>query len=78
MTTATMKKEIARSIDAIQSEALIKAIYLLLNDEIKQMKNTIKPLTMNEFYSRNKKSEKDIKAGKLKDISKLKAKFASK
>jgi putative addiction module component (TIGR02574 family) len=41
-------------------------------------KKTEKPLTLKEFYDRNKKAEKDIKAGRIIDSSKLKAKFSQK
>ena len=78
MTTAAMKKEIVKSIDAVHSEALIKAIYLLLNAEVKQMQKTIKPFTIQEFYARAEKSEKDIKAGRVIDSSRVRAKFSSK
>lgn len=78
MTTDNMKKEIRRSIEVVQSEELIKAIYLLLHAEVKHIKKAIRPLSMEEFYARHEKSQKDIKAGRLKDSSKLKAKYSTK
>jgi hypothetical protein len=78
MTTTKMKKEILKSIEFIQNEDLIKAIYLLLNSEVNHINNTLSPMSIDEFYNRQTKSLKDIKSGRLSDSSKIKAKYSAK
>ena len=56
MTTTAIKKQIHSAIDIIESEQLLKAIYMILNQEIKNKTDIIKPFTLDEFYERNAQS----------------------
>lgn len=78
MTTATIKKQIHSAIDSIESEQLLKAIYTILNNELKHTKDIIKPFTLEEFFERNKQSQKEIKQGKLIEHKVVKNKFNKK
>lgn len=78
MTTATIKKQIHKAIEIVDSESILKAIHLILNAELKHTKKVIKPFTMDEFYIRNKQSQKEIKQGKLIEHKSVKTKYVSK
>lgn len=78
MTTTAIKKQIHSAIDIIESEQLLKAIYMILNQEIKNKTDIIKPFTLDEFYERNAQSQKEILQGKLIDHKSVNSKFASK
>ncbi len=78
MTTTAIKKQIHSAIDIIESEQLLKAIYMILNQEIKNKKDILKQFTLDEFYERNNQSQKEILQGKLIDHKTVKSKFASK
>lgn len=77
MTKAAIKKEIHKAIDIVQSEPILKAIHLILDQEIRQKKESIKALTLDEFYHRNNQSQKEIKQGKLIEHKTVKAKYNS-
>ncbi|MES2837466.1 MAG: hypothetical protein V4667_08080 [Bacteroidota bacterium] len=73
MKALTIKKELHKAIDVIENEQLLKAIYMIVNEQIAQTKNALKPFTLKEFYERNEKSENEIKLGKVishKDVKK--------
>ena len=78
MTTTAIKKQIHSAIDIIESEQLLKAIYMILNQEIKNKTDIIKPYTLDEFYERNAQSQKEILQRKLIDHKSVNSKFASK
>ena len=78
MTALAIKKEIHKAIDNIESEQILKAVYMILNEELKHKKDNIKPFTLEEFYSRNNQSQKEIKQGKLIAHKVVKKKFATK
>lgn len=78
MTTTAIKKKIHEAVDNVQSEPILKAIHLILDQELKHSKKVIKPFTMEEFYERNNQSQKEIKEGKLVDHKLVKAKFSKK
>ena len=78
MTTVAIKKQIHKAIDIVESEQLLKAIYMILNTELKHKKEAIKPFTLEEFYARNEQSQKEIKQGKLIEHKTVKAKYSSK
>ena len=78
MTTTAIKKQIHKAIDIVQSEPILKAIHLILNQELRQKKEAIKTFTLDEFYARNNQSQKEIKHGKLIEHKAVKAKYSSK
>ena len=78
MTTTAIKKELHKAIDIVDSEQLLRAIFMILNEELKNKKEAIKPFTLDEFYDRNAQSQKQIKQGKLIEHKSVKAKYASK
>jgi hypothetical protein len=78
MTTTAIKKQIHSAIDIIESEQLLKAIYMILNQEIKNKTDILKPFTLDEFYERNTQSQKEIMQGKLIEHKSVKTKFDSK
>ena len=78
MTKAAIKKQLHKAIDIVDSEQILKAIYMILNQELKNKKEVIKPFTLEEFYDRNTQSQKEIKQGKLIDHKSVKKKYAIK
>ena len=78
MTALAIRKEIHKAIDNIESEQLLKAVYMILNEELKHKKESVKPFTLEEFNARNNQSQKDIKQGKLVSHKVVKKKFAIK
>ncbi|MBC7694650.1 MAG: hypothetical protein H7141_04300 [Burkholderiales bacterium] len=78
MTALAFRKEIHKAIDNIESEQLLKAVYIILNEELKHKKESIKPFTLEEFYARNNQSQKEIKQGKLIAHKTIKKTFATK
>ena len=78
MTTITIKKQIHKAVDIIESEQILKAIHIILNQELKHKNDLIKPFSLEEFYARNNQSQKEIKQGKLIEHKTVKAKFAIK
>ncbi len=78
MTKTAIKKQIHKAVDIVDSDQLLKAIYMLLNEEIKNKKEVIKPFTLEEFYDRNDQSQKEIKQGKLIPHKSVKIKYGSK
>ncbi|MBA3662883.1 MAG: hypothetical protein H0W61_01555 [Bacteroidetes bacterium] len=75
MTTSAIKKQIHKAIDIVQSEAILKAIHLILDQELRQKKEAMKAFTLNEFFARNSQSQKEIKQGKLIEHKTVKAKY---
>lgn len=78
MNTTNIKKQIHSAIDIVESEQILNAVYLILNQEIKHCAEVLKPFSLEEFYKRNAQSQKEIKQGKLIDHKMVKAKFTSK
>ena len=76
MTKAAIKKQIHKAIDIIDSEQLLKAIYILLNEELENKKEVLKPFALEEFYARNAQSQKEIKQGKLIEHKSVKVKYS--
>jgi hypothetical protein len=75
MTTTAIRKEIHKAIDIIESEQMLKAIHMLVQEEIKHAKEALKPFSVEEFYMRNAQSQKEIKQGKLIDHARAKKKY---
>jgi hypothetical protein len=78
MTTTAMKKQIHQAIDAVESPEILKAVQLILNQEIKHKAEIITSFSLEEFFSRNTISQKQIKDGKLIAHKSVKAKFKKK
>ncbi len=78
MTKTAIKKELHKAIDIVESEQLLKAIYMILNEELKNTKQAIKPFTLDEFYARNTQSQKEIKQGKLIEHKSVRIKYGTK
>ena len=78
MTKTAIKKQLHKAIDIVDSEQILKAIYIILNEALRNKKEAIKPFTLEEFYARNTQSQKEIKQGKLVEHKNVKAKYAIK
>jgi len=76
MTTAAIRKQIHKAIDSVHTEPILKAIHLILEQELKQKNEAIKSFTVAEFYERNNQSQKEIKQGKLIAHKTVKAKYS--
>jgi hypothetical protein len=76
MTTSSIKKQIHKAVDIVDSASILKAIQIILNAELKHKKDIIRPFTMEEFYDRNNQSQKEIKQGKLTEHKHIKLKYA--
>ena len=60
---------IKRELEEIQDESLIQTIKSLLKfARKKSYESQLKPMTLKEYKRRAQSSEKDIKAGRIKDI----------
>lgn len=75
MTTTAIKKQIHKAIDLVQSEPILKAIHLILDQELKQKNEALHAFTIDELYARNNLSQKDIKQGRLTEHKVVKAKY---
>jgi hypothetical protein len=51
---------------------------MILNNNLKHIRETLKPYSLEEFYQRQLQSQKDIKKGKLIEHKVIKKKYASK
>lgn len=78
MTKTAIKKELHKAIDIVDSEQILKAIYMILNEALRNKKEAIKPFALEEFYARNAQSQKEIKKGKLVEHKNVKAKYGIK
>ncbi len=65
MTTKALKKQLHEVIETVESEQLLKAVYMILNNDLKHTREVLKPFTLEEFHERQLQSQKDIKKGKL-------------
>jgi hypothetical protein len=75
MTRSALKKQIHEAIDSIESQPILKAIQMILDQELKHKKDALKPFTLEEFFARNTQSQKEIKQGALIDRKSIKAKY---
>ncbi len=65
-------KTIKKELDEIQDESLIQTIKSLLKfARKKNYESTLKPLSVKAYIKRAEASEKDIKAGRVKEIEML-------
>lgn len=77
MTKAAIKNQIHEAIEIIESEEILKAIYLILSQELKHNQHALNTFTLESFLKRNSQSQKEIKAGKIISHHSVKAKFKS-
>jgi len=75
MTITAIKKQIHQALETVESPEILKAVQLILNQEIKHRQEIINPFTLEEYYSRNNQSQKEIKQGKLIDHKTVKANY---
>ena len=75
MTTSAIKKQLHDAIDSVDSQPLLKAIQLILDQELKHKKEALVPFKIEEFYARNNRSQKEIREGKLIEHKTIKAKY---
>ncbi len=75
MTNAALKKELYKTIDAINDNAILEAVYTILKSK-SSTKKAIVPMTEAEFLKRNSASQKDIKNGNLVTHTSLKKQFS--
>ncbi len=78
MTKTAIKKQLHKAIDIVDSEQILKAIYMILNEALRNKKEALKPFTLEEFYARNTQSQKEIKQGKLVEHKNVKVKYGTK
>ncbi|HVD98091.1 MAG TPA: hypothetical protein VNB90_07780 [Cytophagaceae bacterium] len=78
MTTKTLKKQIHEAIEIVESPELLQAVYLILSNDRRRKEELLKPFTLEEFYDRQNRSQKDIKSGKLIEHKSIKKKYNSK
>ena len=75
MTNAALKKELYKTIDAINDNAILEAVYTILKSK-SNTKKAIVPMTEAEFLKRNSASQKDIKNGNWVTHISLKKQFS--
>lgn len=78
MTTTALKKQIHQALQIVESPEILKAVQLILNQELKHKKEALSPFTLEEFFARNNQSQKEIKQGKLIDHKTVKARYSGK
>lgn len=64
MTNTALKKELYKTIDAINDNEILEAVYTILKSK-NVTKKVIVPMTEAEFLKRNAASQKDVKNGNL-------------
>jgi hypothetical protein len=74
MTTSSLKKELHKTIDEINDNSLLEAVYTLLK---KNVRKPLEPMTEKEFYARNSKAQKDIKRGNVVSHKDVKKRFSA-
>lgn len=74
MTITALKKELYKTIDAIEDNAILEAVYTILKLKGATQK-VIKPMSKTEFLKRNASSQKDIDNGNLVTHASLKKQF---
>ena len=78
MTTTAIKKQIHLALESIENAEILKAVHLILSQELKHKKEIFSQFSVEEFYARNAQSQKEIKQGKLISQKAVKAKFGLK
>ncbi len=75
MTNAALKKKLYKTIDDINDNEILEAVYIILKSK-SSAKKAIVPMTEAEFLKRNAASQKDIKNGNLVMHTSLKKQFS--
>ncbi len=78
MTTTALKKQLLETIEKIDDNALLSAVYDILNKAISNSNQELTPFSLEAFYARNAQSQKEIKSGKLISHKEVKKRFAFK
>ena len=76
MTKAALKKNIHKTIDIVNDEGILNAIYLILSKSVKLDKESEMPFSVSEYLDRQKLSLKQIKEGKTKAHHLIKKKYS--
>lgn len=76
MTKATLKKNIHKTIDSLNNESVLEAVYTILNNAVERESDL--PFSINEYKSRQELSLKQIKEGKTISHLDVKKKFGVK
>jgi hypothetical protein len=75
MTNAALKKKLYKTIDDINDNEILEAVYTILKSK-SSTKKAFVPMTEAEFLKRNAASQKDIKNGNLVTHASLKKQFS--
>ncbi|MFZ4799819.1 MAG: hypothetical protein ACOYMA_20170 [Bacteroidia bacterium] len=75
MTISALKKELYKTIDAIEDNAILEAVYTILKSK-SVTKKVLVPMSKLEFLKRNEASQKNIEEGNLVTHAALKKQFA--
>ena len=75
MTITALKKELYKTIDAIEDNAILEAVYTILKPK-SVTKKVMVQMSKTEFLIRNTASQKDIENGNLISHKALKKQFA--
>jgi len=75
MTNTALKKELYKTIDAIEDNAILEAVYTILKSK-SVTKKVLVPMSKTEFLNRNATSQKDIENGNLVTHAAFKKQFA--
>lgn len=70
-----LKNELHKAIDTINDVSFLKAVHVIIKDKLAQVAEGT-PMTLDEFYARNARSQEEIKAGKLISHDELKKRFS--
>lgn len=76
MTKATLKKQIHKTVDSLNNESVLEAVYTILNNAAEKENDL--PFSLSEYKARQELSIKQIKEGKVMSHSDLKKKFGIK
>jgi hypothetical protein len=73
MTKAALKKNIHKTIDSLNNESVLQAVYTILNNAVEKENDL--PFSLDEYKSRQELSIKQIKEGKVMSHSDIKKRF---
>jgi hypothetical protein len=76
MTKAALKKNIHKTIDLLNNESVLQAVYTILNTAAEKENDL--PFSLDEYKSRQALSLRQIKEGKVTSHSDIKKKFGIK
>jgi|GEM_PF-903189 len=76
---AALKKDLHKAIDTINDASFLKAVHVIIKDKLTQIEDDTfigKPMSLDEFYARNARSQEEIRAGKLVSHKEVKKHFS--